>query len=114
MPEMTDREVEQLLDAIGLHVPKRLPPECGTEPGYQRHLRLGEETCRPCKDAHAAHHQQPVTPDPSRRRPIEHGTSRGYKQHRYRKEQPCAACTAGEAERQRENTAKQRKEQRRA
>lgn len=27
---------------------------CGTDGGYQAHLRRREPTCRPCKDAHAA------------------------------------------------------------
>lgn len=28
--------------------------ECGTTAGYSRHLRLGEDTCQPCRDAKAA------------------------------------------------------------
>jgi hypothetical protein len=33
-----------------------LPPgvACGTNRGYARHRRLGEPTCQPCRDAHAA------------------------------------------------------------
>jgi WhiB family redox-sensing transcriptional regulator len=26
-------------------------PECGTEAGYMRHRRRGEQTCQPCKNA---------------------------------------------------------------
>lgn len=36
--------------------PKREPtysPYCGTDSGYHRHLRAGERTCQPCRDAHA-------------------------------------------------------------
>lgn len=35
--------------------PRRPRPECGTDSAYLVHLRLGEETCQPCRDAHAAH-----------------------------------------------------------
>ena len=28
-------------------------PQCGTAGGYRRHLRLGEQSCRPCRDAEA-------------------------------------------------------------
>lgn len=28
-------------------------PECGTEPGYGKHLRRGEPTCAPCRAAHS-------------------------------------------------------------
>ncbi len=35
--------------------PPRPRPPCGTESAYGRHLRSGEQTCQPCRDAHAAH-----------------------------------------------------------
>lgn len=37
----------------GLPQPKRRPAECGTESGYSRHRRLGEETCAECRKAWA-------------------------------------------------------------
>jgi hypothetical protein len=37
----------------------KLPPrdtgKCGQPAGYNRHLRAGEEACRPCKTAHTAY-----------------------------------------------------------
>jgi hypothetical protein len=33
--------------------PQRTPAPCGTNGGYVRHLRAGEEACTPCKAAHA-------------------------------------------------------------
>lgn len=32
----------------------RSPAKCGTRPGYQKHRRVPEEACQPCKDANAA------------------------------------------------------------
>jgi hypothetical protein len=37
---------------IRTHNPKYVAP-CGTNGGYQRHLRLRTRPCRPCKDAKA-------------------------------------------------------------
>lgn len=31
--------------------PKRRVAACGTPSGYKRHLRMGEETCRACRDS---------------------------------------------------------------
>ena len=31
---------------------------CGTYAAYQRHKKLGETPCQPCKDANAAHQRQ--------------------------------------------------------
>ena len=104
MPELTDDQLDELLDAIGLHVPHNLPAECGTEAAYQRHLRRGQEPDQACRDAHAAHHRQPCTPDASRRQPIAHGTLKGYKQHRYRQEAACEPCLAAARDYQRDRT----------
>jgi hypothetical protein len=32
-------------------------PKCGTQGGYQRHKRAGEDACDPCKEAHTLHAQ---------------------------------------------------------
>jgi transcriptional regulator with XRE-family HTH domain len=46
--------------ALGVEVPAAVlatlwaPPVCGELGGYQRHLRLGEVACDPCKAANAA------------------------------------------------------------
>jgi hypothetical protein len=31
--------------------------QCGTDQGHKRHMRRGEEACRPCKDAHNEHNR---------------------------------------------------------
>jgi hypothetical protein len=38
---------------VGAEVHTRVV-RCGTERGYQVHRRRGEETCQPCREAHAA------------------------------------------------------------
>lgn len=38
--------------------PGRIPTQpCGTHAAYRRHLKAGEEPCRPCKDANAEYHR---------------------------------------------------------
>jgi WhiB family redox-sensing transcriptional regulator len=32
---------------------RKRPPECGTEAGYRRHFRLGEEPCGACREGGA-------------------------------------------------------------
>lgn len=38
----------------------RRPAECGTDSGYVKHRRDGQEACLPCKAAHAAAHRERV------------------------------------------------------
>lgn len=55
------RKLIELRDRIDAEIaelyrpPKRTrsQPVCGTDGGYQRHLRLGETTCPECRVAHA-------------------------------------------------------------
>lgn len=104
MPELTDAELDALMDAIGLHVPKirELAP-CGTLAAYTRHRRHGEAPCAPCKVANteAKRGRGPGQPMPERRQPISHATPRGYRQHLYRGEAACDNCKGAEAHRQR-------------
>ncbi len=34
------------------------PNHCGTQRGYRRHLRAGEPSCQPCRDAHNAYEKR--------------------------------------------------------
>ena len=40
----------------------RKPKGCGTNGGYQRHMRLGEVTCEPCKEARRVAQRAMPTP----------------------------------------------------
>lgn len=35
--------------------PPTFHPDCGTNRGYQRHIRAQEDTCPPCRTAHSAY-----------------------------------------------------------
>jgi hypothetical protein len=39
---------------------RRAVAVCGSDGGYYRHLRLGQETCQACRDAHAAKDRERV------------------------------------------------------
>jgi hypothetical protein len=77
--------------------PRALKPiEHGTAPGYQAHVRRGEEPCEPCKAAHRADNAtyrlakgltKHVGP-----RPINHGTYAGFRQEARRGVSICDAC----------------------
>jgi len=76
----------------------KAPAECGTEAGYKRHRRLGEETCVDCRRAvraaqedRAARHAAGV-PVATRAKVAPCGTPAGYSRHRNHREEPCAAC----------------------
>lgn len=118
--ELTDLEVEALLDACGLRLPaalRTLPKgakPCGTEAAYKRHLRHGEEPC-PQDKAAAAQAKADATArrlagiaagtrTVQHRKPIDHGTPEGYEKHRYAGEIPCDRCA--EAERLRSSVAR--------
>jgi hypothetical protein len=76
----------------------KAPAECGTEAGYKRHRRLGEETCADCRRAvreaqedRAARHAAGV-PLATRAKVAHCGTPAGYGRHRSRGEDPCDRC----------------------
>ena len=87
--------------APSIRIPKtrtKAPAECGTEAGYKRHRRLGEETCADCRRAvrdaqedRAARHAAGV-PVATRAKVAPCGTPAGYSRHRNHREAPCAAC----------------------
>jgi len=87
--------------APSIRIPKtrtKAPAECGTEAGYKRHRRLGEETCVDCRRAvraaqedRAARHAAGV-PVATRAKVAPCGTPAGYSRHRNHREDPCAAC----------------------
>ena len=87
--------------APSIRIPKtrtKAPAECGTEAGYKRHRRLGEETCVDCRRAvraaqedRAARHAAGV-PVATRAKVAPCGTPAGYSRHRNHREEPCAAC----------------------
>jgi WhiB family redox-sensing transcriptional regulator len=87
--------------APSIRIPKtrtKAPAECGTEAGYKRHRRLGEETCVDCRRAvraaqedRAARHAAGV-PVATRAKVAACGTPAGYSRHRNHREEPCAAC----------------------
>jgi hypothetical protein len=72
--------------------------ECGTEAGYKRHRRLGEETCQDCRRAvrnaqadRAARHAAGV-PVATRAKVAPCGTPAGYARHRNQGEDACDSC----------------------
>ena len=93
--------------APSIRIPKTrtmAPAECGTEAGYKRHRRLGEETCADCRRAvrdaqedRAARHAAGV-PVATRAKVAPCGTPAGYSRHRNHREDPCAACRKANSE----------------
>jgi hypothetical protein len=75
------------------------PAECGTEAGYKRHRRLGEETCADCsravRDAQAdrAERHAAGIPVATRAKVAPCGTPAGYARHRNTGEDVCDGCT---------------------
>jgi hypothetical protein len=72
--------------------------ECGTEAGYKRHRRLGEETCQDCRRAvrnaqadRAARHAAGI-PVATRAKVAPCGTPAGYARHRNQAEDACDSC----------------------
>lgn len=75
---------------------RRLAPH-GTEAAYQRHVRLKESACQPCRDAHTVAYRerrQRLPPKKRiRRRPDPRcGTTAGYRHHLHAKEVTCDRC----------------------
>lgn len=87
--------------APGVRDPKsrtKAPAECGTEAGYKRHRRLGEESCTDCRRAvreaqedRAARHAAGV-PVATRAKVAPCGTPAGDGRHRNQGEDPCDRC----------------------
>jgi hypothetical protein len=75
-------------------MPRELQP-CGTNAAYIRHVRRREDTCQPCREAHAAYvRAYNGYGDGPPRGPAKCGTNGGYDAHRRRGEQTCAECRA--------------------
>ncbi|GAA2929454.1 hypothetical protein [Streptomyces enissocaesilis] len=100
---MTTTSWDDLMASLGLE-PSTRPrcgptavAECGTPAGSDRHYRLGEKPCDPCRIAKNAANtrwrraKQLANGCPPRP-PAECGTLRGFRAHRWRKEQPCEPC----------------------
>lgn len=82
---------------------------CGTNAAYVRHVKHGEPTCQPCRDAHAAYIRgdyqlAAVTPHEA----AECGSTGGYGRHRWRGEVPCKDCCAAVAKQHREYRARRK------
>lgn len=94
MPDLTDAQLDQLINDLGLTDPHRgqtIAP-CGTQSAYTRHVKNGDPIDDACRRANTEAKRTKGTPTPSRRKPIDHGTLKGYKQHLYRGEKACASC----------------------
>lgn len=94
MPDLTDAQLDQLINDLDLTDPHRgqtIAP-CGTPSAYTRHVKKGEPIDDACRRANAEAKRTKGTPTPGRRQPIAHGTLKGYKQHLYRGEKACADC----------------------
>lgn len=83
---------------------KPLVQPCGTQAGWHRHRRRGEEPCESCREANRERHRERrrargVQPKP----PLQPcGTKAGYQCHSRRGEEPCDACKQARRERDRE------------
>jgi hypothetical protein len=87
----SDAEIELLLAACGLKLPRELRP-CGTAAAYHRHLDHGEAPCEACTVANRENGRRLRALPHTRLRPIKHGTPGGADSHRYRGEAACGAC----------------------
>jgi hypothetical protein len=108
---------DRLLDlCVDAYWQRRRPVHaaCGSEPGYRRHLAVGEPTCAPCRAAHATvvairrrRRQRGALAPVLQLRPC--GTHAAFVRHKARGEKPCAACEAGETayQQQRHRTRRQ-------
>lgn len=74
---------------------KQIKAACGTDGGYRRHLRRGESTCEPCREAHrldTAARRRAANPEMRPYLAIEHGTAAGYRSEVRRGVTPCDPC----------------------
>lgn len=90
-PNPSDAEIELLLAACGMKLPRELKP-CGTQAAYHRHLDHSERPCEACTAANREYGRQLRKRPRTRLRPIKHGTPGGADVHRYRGEAACGAC----------------------
>lgn len=102
---MTTTSWDDLMASLGLE-PSTTPrprcgpnavADCGTPAGSDRHYRLGEKPCDPCRIAKNAantkwRRAKQLSKGCAPRPPAECGTLRGFRAHRWRKERPCEAC----------------------
>jgi hypothetical protein len=105
-PDIADRSLRPYVLALTAHVywdsEASLPPlrasraACGTQAGYKRHRRLGEDACESCK---AAERERTRLYSEKRRREAgilpkgaRCGTSGGYRSHKSKGEPPCPEC----------------------
>ena len=69
--------------------------KCGSNAGWWRHYRAGEEACLPCKDAHRAYRREYARklrkPHPTRT-VMPCGTRAAYARHLRHGEKPCMEC----------------------
>lgn len=64
-------------DGVGCYEAWKVGPiACGSDAGYKRHRRRGEEACQPCREAHSAYARLRR----SELSPL-HGTKRGLRLH---------------------------------
>lgn len=70
-------------------------PKCGTNAGYQDHIRKKTEKCKPCKAAHNEALKKWRQRPPTMR--IQCGTYPGYMRHKRAGEEPCEMCLVGYA-----------------
>lgn len=71
----------------------KMPAQCGTDSGYNRHKRQGTRPCTACCDAHAAYQREWVArPQHMAVPPRPCGTVAAYQRHLNHGERPCDAC----------------------
>ena len=85
--------------------------KCGTESGWARHYRAGEQACDPCREARAKARARRRGGNPNvtgRTRKVKCGTYAGATGHRRAKEPVCFACKVAEAAYRRDYEARRR------
>lgn len=89
---------------------RRSEVQCGTNGGFQRHYRQGEEACEPCKEAKREYNRgyRPKNTTPRELKPC--GTRAAYQRHKLAGEEPCEACKIGNREDSRRRQERQRRD----
>ena len=72
---------------------------CGTTAGYQRHYKMGERPCQPCREASAEYKRRTRKRTPRILRPC--GTEAAYRRHLAHGEPPCDECRQAKSEQDR-------------
>ncbi|MEU1800819.1 hypothetical protein [Streptomyces sp. NPDC019937] len=100
MPELTEAQLDQLIEDIGLKAPRRTRPlaPCGTLAAYQRHMRKHEPIDDACRQANTNAKRTQSGAGKTLAPITNHGTTGGYKRHLYRGEAACADCLRAERE----------------